>query len=98
MASAGSRQGSRNAATILEALGRRKQSEPLRRVQSVDQTTVPSLAMDRGGIARRTSSLLFSLAIRQHSMNMHVIPTGPAVLAKGTFLQALCRAILPDLQ
>ena len=56
MASAGSRQGSRNAATILEALGRRKQSEPLRRVQSVDQTTVPSLAMDRGGIARRISS------------------------------------------
>jgi len=95
MASAGSRQGSRNAATILEALGRRKQNEPLRRVQSVDQTTVPSLALDRGGIAR--GILLYSVCCSRYrtAFSEHAChPNWSAVLAKGT----LCRAILPDLQ
>lgn len=98
MASAGSRQGSRSAATILEALGRRKQREPLRRVQSVNQTTVSSLALDRGGLARRILSSVCCSRSKAAFSEYACHPNWSAVLAKGTSLQALCRAILPDLQ
>ena len=96
VASAGSRQGSRNAATILEALGRRKHSldsEPLRRERSLVQTTVLSLALDRGRYSEvNTASVVHAhVAVRQHSMNMHTIPTGRQCWQRVPCIGRFCR-------